>query len=150
MKELNFKINGNAYSVTIDVKDENKAVVVVNGATYAVELDNATVKRVVAQKPQVAAVPASHPVTNLASPAARPAPAAVAAGEQAVNSPLPGVVIDIRVKEGDAVEAGQTLLVLEAMKMENNIDSPAAGVVKSIKARTGDSVLEGDILITIG
>ena len=55
-----------------------------------------------------------------------------------------------RIKEGDTVAVGQTLVVLEAMKMENNIDSDRAGVVKSIKVNRGDSVLEGDVLITLG
>ena len=66
------------------------------------------------------------------------------------GSPLPGVILDIRIKEGDTVAVGQTLVVLEAMKMENNIDSDRAGVVKSIKVNRGDSVLEGDVLITLG
>ena len=67
-----------------------------------------------------------------------------------VKSPLPGVILDIRIKEGDTVSVGQTLMVLEAMKMENNIDSDRAGVVKSVKVNRGDSVLEGDVLITLG
>ena len=71
-------------------------------------------------------------------------------GESPVKSPLPGVILDIRIKEGDPVAVGQTLVVLEAMKMENNIDSDRAGVVKSIKVNRGDSVLEGDVLITLG
>ena len=78
------------------------------------------------------------------------AAAPAAAGESPVKSPLPGVILDIRIKEGDTVAVGQTLVVLEAMKMENNIDSDRAGVVKSIKVNRGDSVLEGDVLITLG
>ncbi len=59
------------------------------------------------------------------------------------------MVLDVFVKEGDAVKTGQRLMLLEAMKMENNIESDKDGVVKSIVARKGDSVLEGDVLITI-
>jgi biotin carboxyl carrier protein len=66
-----------------------------------------------------------------------------------LKSPLPGVILEVKVREGDAVKAGQLLMVLEAMKMENNIDSHKAGVVKSIVKRQGDSVLEGDVLLTI-
>ncbi len=143
------KINGNEYVVVVDIQDEQNAKVVVNGTKYSVELENATVKKAVPTRPQVAAAPASHPVPNFASPSAKPAAAAAGDGA-AVNSPLPGVILDIKVAVGDSVSAGQTLVVLEAMKMENNVDAPMAGVVKSIVARCGDSVLEGDVLITIG
>ncbi len=145
-------INGNEYTVSVDVTNDNSADVVVNGATYHVELADAKVKKVVASKPQVAAVPASHPVTNSATPAGATGKPSqpVSADEKPIQSPLPGVILDLKVAVGDTVSAGQTLAVLEAMKMENNIDAPFAGVVKSIKVKCGDSVLEGDVLITIG
>ena len=125
MKEYNFKINGNDYTVGIEILNDTEADVIVNGASYSVEVLDTTVKPSVAAKPQVAAVPASHPVQPSTVPVTKPAAAAPAA-------------------------AGQTLVVLEAMKMENNIDSDRAGVVKSIKVNRGDSVLEGDVLITLG
>ena len=156
MKEYNFKINGNDYSVAIDVLGEKSADVIVNGTHYNVELTgDAQIKKAVTSRPQVASVPASHPVTNAATPAttvsSSPSNAAKAkAGESAVLSPLPGVIIDIKVNVGDTVAVGDTLLVLEAMKMENEIDSTFAGVVKSINVKCSDSVLEGDLLITIG
>ncbi|MFI3277631.1 MAG: biotin/lipoyl-containing protein [Rikenellaceae bacterium] len=154
MKEYNFKINGNEYTVSIDVLGDQNADVVVNGTHYNVEMaGDATVKKAVASKPQVAAVPASHPVASSVTPttAAPSKPANIAsAGKSSVLSPLPGVVIDIKVREGDTVSAGQTLLVLEAMKMENNIDAVVSGVIKSINVRCSDSVMEGDVLITIG
>ncbi len=150
MKDYNFKINGNPYVVGIELKDEKSAEVIVNGTRYNVEIEgDGTVKKAVSMRPQVAAAPASHPVVNAAAPAPKAAPT-VGAGESVVMSPLPGVILDIKVKEGDTISVGQTLMVLEAMKMENNIDSTAAGVVKSIKVKCSDSVLEGDILITIG
>ena len=163
MKEYNFKINGNDYTVGIEILNDTEADVIVNGASYSVEVLDTTVKPSVAAKPQVAAVPASHPVQPSTVPVTKPAAAApAAAGESPVKSPLPGVILDIRIKEslygtatmtlkeGDTVAVGQTLVVLEAMKMENNIDSDRAGVVKSIKVNRGDSVLEGDVLITLG
>ena len=151
MKEYNFKINGNDYTVGIEILNDTEADVIVNGASYSVEVLDTTVKPSVAAKPQVAAVPASHPVQPSTVPVTKPAAAApAAAGESRVKSPLPGVILDIRIKEGDTVAVGQTLVVLEAMKMENNIDSDRAGVVKSIKVNRGDSVLEGDVLITLG
>ena len=81
--------------------------------------------------------------------ATAPAPAAKPAAGGAVKSPLPGVVLDIQVAVGDRVGTGQRLMILEAMKMENNIDSDREGTVKEIKVATGDSVLEGDVLLTI-
>ena len=138
MKEYNFKINGNDYTVGIEILNDTEADVIVNGASYSVEVLDTTVKPSVAAKPQVAAVPASHPVQPSTVPVTKPAAAAPAAAGE------------IRIKEGDTVAVGQTLVVLEAMKMENNIDSDRAGVVKSIKVNRGDSVLEGDVLITLG
>ena len=122
MKEYNFKINGNDYTVGIEILNDTEADVIVNGASYSVEVLDTTVKPSVAAKPQVAAVPASHPVQPSTVPVTKPAAAApAAAGESPVKSPLPGVILDIRIKEGDTVAVGQTLVVLEAMKMENNI-----------------------------
>ena len=90
-------------------------------------------------------MPASAPAVT----ATAPAPAAKPAAGGAVKSPLPGVVLDIQVAVGDRVGTGQRLMILEAMKMENNIDSDREGTVKEIKVATGDSVLEGDVLLTI-
>ena len=66
-----------------------------------------------------------------------------------VSSPLPGVVLNVNVKEGDAVKKGQTILILEAMKMENSIEAPADGTVSKILVQKGDSVLEGAQLAVI-
>ncbi|MEG1621786.1 MAG: biotin/lipoyl-containing protein [Alistipes sp.] len=151
MKEYNFLINGNEYSVAIEKQDENSAEVVVNGASYTVEMTDTVAKPKSGIKPQVANIPSSHPVQPSTVVPGKPSAAPIAAaGENPVKSPLPGVIISLNIKEGDHVVAGQTLLVLEAMKMENNIDTDRAGVVKSIKVSRGDSVLEGDVLITLG
>ena len=78
------------------------------------------------------------------------APAAKPAGEgKPVTSPLPGVIIEVSVKEGDTVAAGQKVAVLEAMKMENEIQADRAGVVTKINVNKGDSVLEGAAIVTI-
>ena len=66
-----------------------------------------------------------------------------------VTCPLPGTVVAVKVKEGDSVSAGQTLVVLEAMKMENNIDAEKAGVVKSVNVQAGATVMEGEVLLVI-
>ncbi len=147
MKEYNLVVNGNDYVVTIEVRDGDRAKVKVNGTTYNVEMEPRNTKQV---RSQVAAVPASHPVQSAATPAnAAPSRPAVVAGGKSILSPLPGVITTISVKVGDTVAVGQTLLVLEAMKMENNIDSQFAGVVKSVAVNSGSSVMEGDVLVTI-
>ena len=141
MKEYKFKINGKDYAVTIGEAEGKMLSVNVNGASYEVELENAHVQAPVqaAPAPQAAAAPA---------PAAAPK-AAASAGEK-VNSPLPGVIIEVSVKEGQAVKAGQKVAVLEAMKMENEIPAPKDGTVTAIHVNKGDSVLEGAPIVSIG
>ncbi len=141
MKEYKFKINGKDYAVTIGEAEGKMLSVNVNGASYEVELENAPVQAPVqaAPAPQAAAAPA---------PAAAPK-AAAGAGEK-VNSPLPGVIIEVSVKEGQAVKAGQKVAVLEAMKMENEISAPKDGTVTAIHVNKGDSVLEGAPIVSIG
>lgn len=141
MKEYNYKIKGASYNVKIQGIEENIAKVEVNGIAFDVELE----KPVAQPKPVVRAVAA--PVRTVEAPKA--AQEAVAAGVSAVRSPLPGTIIDIRVTVGQAVKKGETVVVLEAMKMENNIDADRDGKVKEIKVAKGDTVMEGSILVTI-
>lgn len=149
MKNYKFKINGNEYSVDIVGIEDNKAQVAVNGKNYEVEMDMTNVKMPAAPKPAARPVAtATVAAAPQAAPAAAPAPAASGAG-MAVKSPLPGTVLDLFVREGDTVTAGQHLILLEAMKMENNIDAPKAGVVKGIRVKQRDAVMEGDVLLTI-
>lgn len=149
MKKYSLKINGNQYEVKIDDVNESstEARVVVNGVKYNVEIEGATARKT--SKPAVVAAPAAtglsvKPVTPIASK-----PAAPAASGMKVTCPLPGTVIAVKVKEGDSVSAGQTLVVLEAMKMENNIDAEKAGVVKSVNVQAGSTVMEGEVLLVI-
>ena len=152
MKDYSLKVNGHQYDVTIDDVNEASTVahVVVNGTAYEVEIAGA--KASAASKPQVIAAPAATglsvtPKTAAPSrPAAAPAPAGAG---NTMKSPLPGTVLAVKVAVGDKVSAGQTLLVLEAMKMENNIDALSDGVVKSILVQQGATVMEGDSLIVI-
>ena len=141
MKTYKFKINGNEYNVAINSIEGKNASVTVNGTAYQVELEEA---------PATAPVqaPATAPAPVAAAPAA-PAPAAAGAGK-AVTSPLPGVIIAVKVKVGDAVKAGQEVAVLEAMKMENSIEATHDGTVTAINVAKGDSVLEGAPIVTIG
>lgn len=148
MKEYKFKINGNAYQVAVDKVEDGFANVTVNGTPYKVELEG-DVQGPKPVKP-VQVSPATYQATPQAAPAKVSAPTASASGsETPLKSPLPGTILDVKVKEGDAVKEGQTLMILEAMKMENNIDANKSGVVKRIIKRTGDAIMEGDVLLTI-
>lgn len=140
MKEYKFKINGKEYNVAIGEADGKMLSVNVNGAPYQVELENA---------PVVApAAPVAAPATAPAPAAAASAPKPAGAGEK-VNSPLPGVIVEVSVKEGQAVKAGQKVAVLEAMKMENEIPAPKDGTITAIHVNKGDSILEGAPVVTI-
>lgn len=140
MAQYKFKINGNEYNVAINSVEGNIADVTVNGASYKVEMENAPIQQAAAPAPAPAAAPA--PATQAASPAP-------AGAGKPVTSPLPGVIIEVSVKVGDAVKAGQQVAVLEAMKMENAIEATNAGTVTAIHVNKGDSVLEGAPIVTV-
>lgn len=149
MKEYSFKINGNRYNVAINSLSGNIADVTVNGVSYQVEMENASAPAQTSAAPAPAsAVQAPSAPVQPASPA--PAPVSATGQGKPVTSPLPGVIIDIKVKVGDTVKAGQTIAVLEAMKMENDIQAEWDGVVTAVNASKGDSVLEGAAIVTIG
>ena len=141
MKTYRFKINGNEYNVAINSVDGTNASVTVNGTDYQVELENAPAAP--------AAAPVAAPAQAAPAAPAAPKPAASGAGK-AVTSPLPGVIIAVKVNVGDSVKAGQEVAVLEAMKMENSIEATQAGTVTAIHVAKGDSVLEGAAIVTIG
>lgn len=142
MKTYKFKINGNEYNVDINSVEGNIADVTVNGASYKVEMDT-PVASPLAAAPAPSATPAP-------AAAAAPAPAKASGTGKAVTSPLPGVIIEVSVKEGQAVKAGQKIAVIEAMKMENEIQADVDGTVTAILVNKGDSVLEGAEIVKIG
>ena len=150
MKEYKFKINGKDYAVTIGEAEGKMLSVNVNGADYQVELENAPVAAPVAAPAAAGNAPASAKNYADATAGASPASAPKAGAGLTIKSPLPGIIISIDVKEGQAVKRGQKLAVIEAMKMENDILSEADGTVTAIHARKGDSVLEGADIVTIG
>ena len=161
MKEYKYKINGNEYSVAIIDLEGDKAAVAVNGVSYQVDI---LTEGYTAPAPRPAAKPAAAPAPAPAAAPAAPAPApqpiapaapaaepAAPAGKgTAVQSPLPGVILDIKVAVGDQVKAGQTVAILEAMKMENNINAECDGVITAIKVSKGDNILEGSDIVIIG
>lgn len=143
MKEFKYKINGNVYNVTIGDIEENIAHIEVNGTKYDVEVEQAPKPEPV--KPVVRPVAAPRPAAAPSAAPARPA----ASGKSGVKSPLPGVILDVKVKEGDEVKKGQLVVILEAMKMENSINADRDGKVTAVNVSKGDSVLEGTDLIII-
>lgn len=118
--------------------------ITVNGTTYAVEVED------LGGAPAPAAAYAA-PAPAAPAPAAPAAPAtpAASAGAANITAPMPGTVLDIKVTEGQAVKAGDTVLILEAMKMENEIPAPSDGTVDKIVASKGSSVNSGDVLIAL-
>ena len=152
MKDYSLKINGHNYSVQIDDVNEASTVahVVVNGVDYEVEIEGAKASTV--SKPQVAPAPKSANSAMITPISATPSPRIAAAAPSSgysVKCPLPGTVLSVKVAAGDTIAAGQTLVVLEAMKMENNIVADRGGVVKQVLVQQGATVMEGDVLIVI-
>ncbi|HJC93085.1 MAG TPA: biotin/lipoyl-binding protein [Candidatus Phocaeicola excrementigallinarum] len=142
MKEYRYKINGNLYKVAVgDIEENNHVRVEVNGTAYMVELEKKKAPKIKPVLRTASTSPAAPPPAI-----SRPAPIG---GVSAVRSPLPGVILEIKVKEGDAVKRGQTLMILEAMKMENDIKADRDGKVTAIKVSKGESILEGTDLIII-
>jgi glutaconyl-CoA/methylmalonyl-CoA decarboxylase subunit gamma len=145
MKEFKFKINGNDYNVSITNIEGSIAELEVNGTPYKVEIDKELKQTKTPKLVRPAAVPSTdtHPTV-----AKTQSPGVATTGS--IKSPLPGVILDVHIKAGDMVKRGQKILVLEAMKMENNIDSDKEGRVVEVKVKKGDNVLEGDVLVIIG
>lgn len=117
--------------------------ITVNGTPYNVTVEEGTSSAApVASAPAPAAAPAPQ-----AAPKAAPAPAA--AGSIKVDAPMPGNILDVKVSNGTAVKAGQVLVILEAMKMENEIVAPQDGTVASINVNKGDTVEAGQTIVTL-
>ena len=143
MQKLNFNINGKHYEATITEVEHNVAEVELNGKKYTIDVERSEAVAV----PHIA-TPKAAPVAA-APAAAAPAPKKAAAGANAIVAPLPGSVVSISVKAGDAVKSGQQLAVIEAMKMENEILAPADGTVKAVHVSAGQAVQQGDALIDL-
>ncbi|MBR5893488.1 MAG: acetyl-CoA carboxylase biotin carboxyl carrier protein subunit [Bacteroidaceae bacterium] len=142
MKEYKYTINGEKYEVAVNEVADTTAKVTVNGVEYTVEWEKPEEK-----KPATVVKPVVKPVA--APAAAAPAAAAAPVNGHPIKTPLPGVIIDVKVNVGDTVAKGQTVVLLEAMKMENNINADRDGKVASIAVGKGDTVADGAVLIVL-
>lgn len=145
MSQHVLRIGGREYRAEIKELTAERATIEVDGTAYAVEL-----VQLGRRKPTAEPVRLPTAATPVAAPVAAPRPSAPASrGEGGIVAPMPGLVLTIRAKEGDTVTAGQTLLVMEAMKMENAVTAPYAGTVSKVYVREGDSIAEGDLLVDV-
>lgn len=140
MKKFEFTINGNKYEVNLKDVEDNIAQIEVNGTAYSVEIHreikkNKTPKLV---RSEVRSKPGEGEIVKKGG-----------VGGYHVLAPLPGSIFKMLVKEGDEVKKGDVLLIMEAMKMENNVMSEKEGTVKSIRVKVGDNVLQNDVLIDL-
>ena len=153
MNKYQYKVQGVDYDVEIEEVEGNVAKVNVNGIRFDVELKQpinptSSLKKVRVEAPK----PVARPAIPTAAPAAAPAaaPTAPAGAGSPIKAPLPGTIIELKVNVGDTIKQGDCVLVLEAMKMQNNIESEYEGTVTSITVKQGETVMEGAVLLTIG
>lgn len=146
MKKFSFTINGNSYDCDIKNVEDNMAEVEVNGVSYSVEFDRVLETTKTPKLIRTEAVPS----TDISKSEQKTSSPAGPKGSGFIKSPLPGTIIDLHVNVGDNVKAGDKLLTLEAMKMENIINSDKSGKITRISFKKGDAVMEGDILIEVG
>jgi len=140
MKTYKMKINGEKYDARIKKYMSDLVIVEVNGIDYEIKLEHAERRKkeiVRSQKAQQAPNVTKTPSKPVAAPGS-------------VLAPIPGLVLRLLVKEGDSVNAGDPVLILEAMKMESEITSTATGIIKKISVKEGTSVQEGEVLIEVG
>ena len=160
MAKYEYKVKGVDYVVEIQDIEGNIANVTVNGIPFEVEMKQpvkagkqkvklSEERRVKSEEfnSSSSATNASSATNESSAPITKPA--AAAASGKPVVAPLPGTINEIKVKVGDKVNAGDTVVVLEAMKMQNNIEAETSGTIASINVNKGDAVMEGDTLVTI-
>jgi biotin carboxyl carrier protein len=144
MKEYKYTINGTKYEVAVGDIEENIVTVTVNGEEYKVEMEKEPEPE---KKKPVLGKPAES--TESANDGSAVADKAAVNKNAAVKAPLPGVITEIKVNVGDEVQAGDTVIVLEAMKMANALQAEKAGKVTAICVKVGETVMEDDALVVI-
>ena len=148
-----YTVKGVDYEVEIQDIEGNIANVTVNGIPFEVEMKQPVKagkqKVKLSEERRVKSEESNSSSATNASSATTTQPAAAAASDKPVVAPLPGTINEIKVKVGDKVNAGDTVVILEAMKMQNNIEAETSGTITSINVNKGDAVMEGDTLVTI-
>ena len=148
MEKFQYTVKGVDYDVEIEEIEGNVAKVSVNGIPFEVEMKQPVKATPKPTKVKPAVTTAPAPAAT-AAPAAATPQAAAGAGKK-VTAPLPGTITEVKVAVGQTVKAGETVVILEAMKMQNNIEADNAGTVTSVLVKQGDTVMEGTTLVTIG
>ena len=141
MKTYKMKINGEKYDAKIKKYKNFQVVVEVNGIDYEIELEKTERRRT-----EIVRSEKTQPALDVVKTSSKP----VAASAGSVLAPIPGLVLRLLVKEGDSVNAGDPVLILEAMKMESEIASTVTGIISKINVKEGTSVQEGETLIEVG
>jgi biotin carboxyl carrier protein len=154
MSEYILNINKKEYRAEVSEINAEYALILVNGLEFRVDLLQlglAKLMPVATMTETRATAPAAQPAFGVAPAPAAPLGSTPAAGDASsiVKAPLPGLIIDVKVREGEKVKAGQNILVMEAMKMENQIQATSDGTVKKIFIKKGDNVAEGNALVEI-
>ena len=142
MKEYKYTINGNKYEVEIGEIVDNVATVKVNGEDFKVEMEPEA-------EPEKKKVVLGKPKAETAGEAPVAADTANVNTNNAIKAPLPGTIVEVKVAVGDAVQAGDVVVVLEAMKMANNLEAEKSGKVTAVLVQQGQSVMEDDALVVI-
>ncbi|HET7733096.1 MAG TPA: biotin/lipoyl-containing protein [Paludibacter sp.] len=147
MKKFKFTIEGTSYSVNVKSVEGSQAEIEVNGKSYSVGLEEELnpLKTPILVRKEVVTKPGENKIATKAAPM----PPSNKPSANGIKAPLPGSIIRVAIKVGDSVKEGDLLLVMESMKMENNILSEKNGVVKSIDVEQGQAVMQDDILMTL-
>jgi biotin carboxyl carrier protein len=148
----NLSIGDQKYEVEVGEIVGDALTVQVNGAPYEVVIENPEALKLTSPSPQAVATspPAAVPSPKPAAPVSTPAPAlAAASGDGVVLAPIPGQILDIKIRVGETVQAGQTVATMEAMKMENNIVSNIDGTVQEIRVQKDSEVATGDVIMVV-
>jgi len=145
MPEYKVTIGGKSYDVNVGRMIDDRVDVSVNGKQFNVEIE--APRKAASKTPRLETKP--HVVSAAEAPD-KTSPPGAAAGRGDILAPLPGLILKLLVKEGDQVREGQTVAIMEAMKMENEIESPFNGTVSSIPVKQGETVLENALLMKIG
>ena len=158
MKDLTLTINGKEYKVTIEKFGSEEAVLVVDDQKYTVGLKDLGIEKApdnaYSGSGDVGQTTTSKKAPKAAAASSSDVSSSVDVGGgvdtgDSIKAPLPGLIMDIKVKVGDTITSGQNVMIMEAMKMENHIPATVGGVIKSLEVKVGDSVAEGQVLLVL-